>query len=79
MARRTMRLSNVVAGRKSVVTLPRAVLKVGRNEPCVCGSGVKFKDCCGPKGPAHLEKLQRKRYKEQLKERGVPWYLRLLG
>jgi SEC-C motif len=20
--------------------------KIGRNEPCVCGSGVKFKDCC---------------------------------
>ena len=21
--------------------------KVGRNEPCVCGSGKKFKNCCG--------------------------------
>jgi len=21
--------------------------KVGRNEPCPCGSGVKYKKCCG--------------------------------
>ncbi|WP_444814782.1 SEC-C metal-binding domain-containing protein [Variovorax flavidus] len=21
--------------------------KVGRNEPCPCGSGVKYKRCCG--------------------------------
>ena len=20
--------------------------KIGRNEPCVCGSGIKFKKCC---------------------------------
>ena len=24
------------------------VKKVGRNEPCPCGSGKKFKKCCGP-------------------------------
>lgn len=23
--------------------------KLGRNEPCFCGSGVKFKKCCLPK------------------------------
>jgi len=23
------------------------VIKVGRNEPCPCGSGKKFKKCCG--------------------------------
>ena len=27
---------------------PRDVAKVGRNEPCPCGSGKKFKKCCGP-------------------------------
>jgi hypothetical protein len=27
-----------------------AVLKTGRNEPCPCGSGKKFKKCCGEKG-----------------------------
>ena len=26
---------------------PRRVQKVGRNEPCTCGSGKKFKKCCG--------------------------------
>jgi len=28
---------------------PSAVkIKVGRNDPCPCGSGLKFKKCCGP-------------------------------
>ena len=26
---------------------PRRVEKVGRNEPCPCGSGKKYKKCCG--------------------------------
>ncbi len=26
---------------------PRRSAKVGRNEPCPCGSGRKFKKCCG--------------------------------
>jgi preprotein translocase subunit SecA len=30
----------------------RAEPKVGRNEPCPCGSGRKFKDCCGKGGMA---------------------------
>jgi hypothetical protein len=25
----------------------RATPKVGRNDPCPCGSGAKFKKCCG--------------------------------
>ncbi|MGI9086801.1 MAG: SEC-C metal-binding domain-containing protein, partial [Chthoniobacterales bacterium] len=25
----------------------REIPKVGRNEPCPCGSGKKFKNCCG--------------------------------
>ncbi len=24
----------------------RRVMKIGRNEPCPCGSGQKFKKCC---------------------------------
>ena len=31
--------------------------KVGRNAPCLCGSGQKYKKCCGAKGPAHIEGL----------------------
>lgn len=27
--------------------LVRISKKVGRNEPCVCGSGKKYKRCCG--------------------------------
>jgi len=26
----------------------RAQPKAGRNDPCTCGSGVKFKKCCAP-------------------------------
>ncbi|MBC7907383.1 MAG: SEC-C domain-containing protein [Rhodospirillaceae bacterium] len=26
---------------------PRQVTKVGRNDPCPCGSGAKYKKCCG--------------------------------
>ena len=26
---------------------PRRVTKIGRNDPCPCGSGKKFKQCCG--------------------------------
>lgn len=28
-------------------TRPRTVAKIGRNDPCSCGSGKKFKKCCG--------------------------------
>ncbi len=29
-------------------------MKTGRNEPCPCGSGKKFKQCCAQKGtPSH--------------------------
>jgi len=27
----------------------RSTPKVGRNDPCPCGSGKKYKDCCGKK------------------------------
>ena len=29
------------------VTVTRSVPKVGRNDPCPCGSGKKYKNCCG--------------------------------
>ena len=29
---------------------PSVSKKVGRNEPCPCGSGKKFKKCCGTTG-----------------------------
>ena len=33
--------------RKPGETVVRAQKKVGRNEPCPCGSGKKYKQCCG--------------------------------
>ena len=33
-------------------TIRRETAKVGRNEPCPCGSGKKFKKCCGRPGGA---------------------------
>ena len=32
---------------KSGAKKPRKVTKVGRNDPCPCGSGKKYKQCCG--------------------------------
>ncbi len=32
---------------RSVKTVRREQAKVGRNDPCPCGSGQKFKKCCG--------------------------------
>lgn len=34
-------------GEARVVTYRRAQPKVGRNDPCPCGSGKKYKKCCG--------------------------------
>jgi preprotein translocase subunit SecA len=44
-------LDSLQLGGSSEVSKPqpakRATPKVGRNEPCTCGSGKKFKHCCG--------------------------------
>ncbi len=32
---------------KRVVLTPKRSAKVGRNDPCPCGSGKKYKNCCG--------------------------------
>ncbi|MDA8230196.1 MAG: YchJ family protein [Magnetospirillum sp.] len=36
-----------VDGEINPKTAPRAAAKVGRNDPCPCGSGKKYKKCCG--------------------------------
>lgn len=38
---------NMVGADDSVGPVQRKVEKVGRNEPCPCGSGKKYKKCCG--------------------------------
>lgn len=35
------------SGQIKTTTVKRAAPKTGRNEPCPCGSGKKFKQCCG--------------------------------
>jgi len=35
------------SGEVKTATVVRATPKVGRNEPCPCGSGKKYKQCCG--------------------------------
>ena len=32
---------------KETVKQPKRVKKIGRNDPCPCGSGKKYKNCCG--------------------------------
>jgi len=32
---------------REATTHRRSAPKVGRNDPCPCGSGQKFKKCCG--------------------------------
>ena len=36
-----------MAGLGSDATFRRLAPKVGRNDPCPCGSGKKYKHCCG--------------------------------
>ena len=37
----------VIDNNKTKKTTPKKVVKVGRNELCPCGSGKKYKNCCG--------------------------------
>jgi len=32
---------------KKVTIVRREAPKIGRNDPCPCGSGKKYKNCCG--------------------------------
>ena len=34
-------------GKETVKNTPKRVNKIGRNDPCPCGSGKKYKNCCG--------------------------------
>ena len=41
------RIKEIVKEFKQSKTVRRDVPKVGRNDPCPCGSGKKYKHCCG--------------------------------
>ena len=65
--------------------LPRHVKKVGRNDPCPCGSNKKYKDCHEHEGDKYLQSLAHaeerqagKELRAKLKAQGVPWWRRML-
>lgn len=66
---RRSKISPRVSLRKSVVTGPRDVIEIGRNEECPCGSGEKYKNCCISKGDHFLRKVAKQRAKADAKEK----------
>ena len=40
-------LANAQPVDKASRTIKNTQKKIGRNDPCPCGSGKKYKDCCG--------------------------------
>jgi hypothetical protein len=84
MVKKGRSLSKVVWPSSSSGPMPRHVTKVGRNDPCPCGSGTKYKDCHQKDGDKFLEKLARREDKRlarerrrKAKEQGVPWFKRI--
>lgn len=45
-------LKSLYKEQKSSTTVVRTSTKVGRNDPCPCGSGKKYKKCCGARKDA---------------------------
>ena len=41
------KITEIAKKYKQSKTVRRAAPKVGRNDPCPCGSGKKYKHCCG--------------------------------
>lgn len=46
-ARLVRGIARVVAEHEASAGSPSRALKIGRNDPCPCGSGRKYKKCCG--------------------------------
>lgn len=42
-----IKLSNMSKNKKIRAKVPLVSEKIGRNDPCPCGSGLKYKKCCG--------------------------------
>jgi SEC-C motif len=84
MAKRTnIRLSNVLPKRIQARPLTRLVAKIGRNEPCPCGSGKKYKDCHQSEGETYLVELAMARERAERRGDGegtkISWLQRLFG
>ncbi|MCK5847595.1 MAG: preprotein translocase subunit SecA [Caldisericia bacterium] len=39
----------LISKKKTDAPKPKRAIKIGRNDPCPCGSGLKYKKCCGKK------------------------------
>lgn len=81
MAQHQRNISPKLPTRKAVVAAPRQVAQVGRNEPCPCGSGKKFKQCHAKSGEEYLARLaQERRIEEEAERTGKrpSWFQRLL-
>jgi hypothetical protein len=81
VALRDRRISPKLPTRQIPITGPRQVAQVGRNEPCPCGSGKKFKQCHAKDGEEYLRKLAQERSIEETAERTgkrPSWFARLL-
>ena len=63
-------------------TPQRKMIRVGRNDPCPCGSGKKYKDCHIREGETFLDSLTRERELERelqaMKNSGAPWWKRFI-
>jgi hypothetical protein len=61
----------------------RRVVRVGRNDPCPCGSGKKYKHCHETEGDLFLSRLARQqeieRREEEDRQAGVPWIKRVIN
>jgi preprotein translocase subunit SecA len=42
---------NITTNLEDEQTVATVEKKIARNEPCPCGSGKKYKQCCGKSGP----------------------------
>ena len=79
MSKKSGRNSRVVWPGFSYKARTRHIAHVGRNDPCPCGSGHKYKECHEQAGKAFLEKIARREELARWRESRAPWYVRLFG
>jgi len=47
VAPKTKQVTRTNDGKETLKSTPKKSTKIGRNDPCPCGSGKKYKQCCG--------------------------------
>ena len=56
---------------QTVQQVVRGTAKVGRNDPCPCGSGKKYKKCCGAVSHPERSELLRERRRTRCAVEGI--------